>query len=95
MKALVPSGGAGIRSRPSMPTSADPSLSVADKAVSRTVGPSRREEPTITRARPDEPTITRGSPPAPRALPHLLDADVHADVRRTAIADHGKVRIGS
>jgi len=99
MKALVPSDGAGTRSRPSVPTSAAPSLSAAAKAVSRAPGSSRREEPTITRASPDESTnestITQGSPPAPRALPHLLDARGHADVRRTAIADPGKVRIGS
>ncbi|MFE3857577.1 hypothetical protein ACFXPN_41385 [Streptomyces griseorubiginosus] len=83
MKALVLSGGAGIRSWPSMPTSADPPLSVADKAVPRAVGLSRC----------DESTITRPYRLTPLALPR--PTDVHIDVRRTVLADHGKVRIGS
>ena len=79
MKALVLSGGAGIRSWPSMPTSADSPLSVADKAVTRAVGLSRCDE--LTSNRPFRLTST--------ALPRLTD------VRRPVLADHGKVRTGS
>ena len=80
MKALVPSDGAGTRSRPSMPTSAAPPLSVAGKAVARVVVPS---VPSLS----DESTSARALRPAPRVLPHPDDAHVPAD--------QGGVRIGS